>query len=57
MRLLEEMDADQRRKIERLYDAALECEPGDRPVFLQQACTDDEALSGSGAVNVAETLS
>ena len=42
------MDAERWQKIEQLCHAALECEPGERPMFLQEACADDEALSVAG---------
>jgi len=32
------MDAERWQKIEQLYHAALQREPGERPAFLQQAC-------------------
>jgi serine/threonine-protein kinase len=38
------MDAERWRKIEQLYHAALECDPGERPAFLQRACAGDETL-------------
>jgi serine/threonine protein kinase len=38
------MEADRRHRISDLYHAALDRPPGDRRVFLQEACGDDEAL-------------
>jgi serine/threonine protein kinase len=38
------MDAERWRKIEQLYQAGLECEPAERPAFLQQACPGDKEL-------------
>ena len=37
------MDAERVQNIEQLCQAALQCEASEPPVFLQQACTDDEA--------------
>ena len=38
------MDAERWQKIEQLCHAALECEPSERPAFLQQTCAGDEDL-------------
>jgi len=38
------MDPERWRKIEELYHSALECEPGRRAAFLQEACAGDEGL-------------
>jgi len=38
------MDPERWRKIEEIYHAALECEPGERAAFLLEACAGDDEL-------------
>jgi len=38
------MELDRWEQIERLYHAALECEPEEREAFLDEACAGDEDL-------------
>ena len=38
------MERERWQRVERLYHSALECQPGDRAVFLEQACEHDKDL-------------
>ena len=45
------MDRERSRRVQELYESALELEPSERVTYLEQSCGGDEDLLGGGVLH------